>query len=234
MKKVLISFLILFFTAVIAYGSDLPFSVRIKIDESSLAALSNPKESKGNFSVLTYITNISDKAQTLEISSYEDSWVSDKPAVIIVGRSVRYSMKNTPQVISLGLGKSYDCPLAIGFTEEVVPGPIIFKLGFRPFYSMPGQETKIIWSNPITITVDKNMFKNLIKAPSGGVTILKEDLSWQDIPFEVKRLMLKEGARNVEFSDEEKKLLSDEEKKLYSDVEKELPYHPTLGTSPRE
>jgi len=213
MKKILISFLILFFTAVIAYGSDLPFSIKIKVDEKSLVAFSDPKKNEDSFTILTEITNISGKAQDLEVFSccYADSWVSDNLAVAAICKC----SQNFPKNILLEAGKSFGRPLTVGLFKEAVPGSVTFKLGFKQFASMREKDAKFIWSNPVTITVNQYMLRNLYTHQGPPVvTISKEIQSWEEIPFEVKRLMLNEGGRNIVFSDKEKELLSDEEKKL--------------------
>ena len=120
--------------------------------------------------------------------------------------------------------------MAVGFYQDAELGPITFRLGFMPFGKMVFSHDQLhaavvnkatIWSDPVTITADTSMLRilNTRREPSGGVTILKEDISSEDIPFEVKRLMLRDGARNIEFSVEEKALLSDEERKILKKYE---------------
>lgn len=213
MKKILICFLILFSAAAIAYGNEPSFRVEIKVDEKSLATLSTSEKNEGTFIVLTQITNVSDKAKSFGYScGYGDLWVSDNLAVAPVSRC----RKNYPQTILLEPGKSYDRSLDLAFFKEAVPGPLTFKLGFK----QASGSKEIVWSSQVTITVNKDMLRDpYTHQGPHKIVIGKEIQSWDEIPFEVRRLMLREGARNIEFSDKEKALLSDEERKILKKYE---------------
>ncbi|MCX5703685.1 MAG: hypothetical protein NT066_04250, partial [Candidatus Omnitrophica bacterium] len=195
----------LFLVTASAYSKESSFSVEVKVDENSLKALSlNPEKVDGAFYMMTHIVNVNDKAESFETysCSYGQSWLSDNSAV---NTGVERCRRNIPITILLQPGKSYDRSLALGFSKKAVPGSLTFKLGLS---HKLGQKTKIVWSNPVTIMIDKNMLKILKPHASfGTVSIIQKDVKPSDLPFEVKKEMIKDGVQNIPLSDEERERL---------------------------
>jgi hypothetical protein len=134
-------------TGMTSRGDDLPMRVEIKL--AQLAVRNNEE-----FSVSTVVRNISGGAQSLQVwsCSYSEQWTPDNSAIRLTPAACK---KNDIVQVRLGPGEVYQRTLSarIRLAEPRIPGPVTFRLEFRPGGS---EKTGVsLWSNAITAEVEE-------------------------------------------------------------------------------
>jgi len=171
----------------------------------------------------SFIVNVSIVNNTTKIKHLEfhnmcgyHTWKTEGDAYI---RRIAKCLKNIELPITLHSKESFDTHLPLWFPEVYLNKKLSFKIGFNEWLKGSFEEYKYIktyWSETITINEkaeDVSKIKNLldVEVPSkgknakavssskgtGGVTIIKTDLTAEDIPQNVKNLMIRSGARNL-------------------------------------
>jgi hypothetical protein len=121
----------------------------------------------GAFIIATKITNISDTAQKISTytGAYGWSWVGGSPAIVT---GIESCTNNGLGDIVLKPGESYSRDLDVTLSSKAKPGPLTFQMGFNPYGDWVGTRRGvdpkekemlkgIIWSNVLTISVEKNI-----------------------------------------------------------------------------
>ena len=178
----------------------------------------------------SFIVNISIVNKTTKIKHLKihnmcgySTWKTEGDAYI---RRIAKCLKNVYRNITLSPKESFDAHLPLWFPEVYLNKKLSFKIGFNEILRGSFEKYKYIktyWSETITINEkaeDVSKIKNLldVEVPSrgeksktvstssqtGGVSIIKTDLTADDIPQNVKNLMIRSGARNLgEVSEDE-------------------------------
>lgn len=159
----------LFWAGAVLADEDHPLEFKISLHGDYREGIKSPSAS---FTIKTVITNISGDDFTINVWScgYGDTWISDG-GIFITG--MMSCPVNKLESITLKRRESHTRFLQVTVVKGTQPGPLTFRLGFQPprqtaDWTYTGYlEYPPVWSNPLTIKIEKWMPPLFALEPKG-------------------------------------------------------------------